>query len=337
MYFENSLFLLAFLLLPICVLFFFFCLKKFSNIKYAGNLPSYKQRIIFGFFRILVLVFIILGISNPFFELMVKQDKYEKIRIFFLLDVSKSMIYANDLIPNRLEATKNEIIRFYNDIGNGYAVSLIPFAGMPNSFYCPLIYNSSLFLSMVSNCTPSVAPAAGTNLTAVTVAVEDYIKRNKLSGDGVNLIVFLTDGGKEEAAFTDREKLFSIISSLSSSNSKVYCLGVGGKDKIPLINRDEEGNFIDYIKDAEGQISYSQLDEGILQEIASAGKGQYKYFGQSGELFGFLEGIVKNNSVVTDEYFITKKIYLQPYLFALASVLVFLGIMANRSRHGGTQ
>jgi Ca-activated chloride channel family protein len=171
----------------------------------------------------------------------------------------------------------------------------------------------------------------GTNIAAAIEAFNNIIvKEYKLDQSGVNLVILLSDGGKEEALATDRIKLLNIVKNLGSKNFKFFTVGVGGKEAAPLIERDNKGNFINYVKDDLGKAAYSKLDEEILEGVAKAGKGRYFNFQVKDELVGFLDGVIKENRTAGGIDISYKKYYLQAWLFAFAAVLLFFANILNR-------
>jgi Ca-activated chloride channel family protein len=340
MVFSNpSMLWLSIIVLPLIALFFYAIqvFKRFSTsvqftaFSFQSNLPTWNVRYLYGFIRLLAIVLLIVGLAEPYMNVAMHKPQYKNIRIFFLLDVSGSMVYAEDIKPNRLEAARDEIGRFYNQLDGLYVCGIIPFAGEPNRYYCPLTSQSSVFTSLLSKVSPDVAPALGTDLQRVFEAVEKSIKEEKLH-TGVNLIVLLTDGGKEESTVISQVKLLENVARLSRSNNRVYAIGIGSKEKVPLLQRDKKGSFVDYIRDEKNQVAYSQLDEDILVKIASRGKGEYKHFEEPNQLYSFLKKVIDENKVFDNEKLVYERLELQSYFFAVSGIMLWLGFMVNRRR-----
>src|SRR4029077_15774076 len=103
MYFESC-YNLWFLIFIIPAFWLFLARKQ---LKLYGNLPTVKARYLGFSLFILSLVLLVFGLADPY---IIKTNyPYKDLRLFFLLDISKSMAYAEDIKPNRLKAAKDEI------------------------------------------------------------------------------------------------------------------------------------------------------------------------------------------------------------------------------------
>ena len=105
--------------------------------------------------------------------------------------------------------------------------------------------------------------------------------------------------------------------SLAEEGIRIYCIGVGspaGKP-IPL-----DG---DLIKDTDGNIVVSKLDEGILRQIASVGGGEYVRAGNSE--FG-LNPIIDNIRTLDKEDFqsVVFEDFDEQYMYFFGIALFFL-------------
>lgn len=307
MFFENPIAFWLFLIYFVFIFAFVFSIYKLSLIQksksfrllaISGKVPILFTRILYNFIFMFAIALVICAIANPCIKIEDIKFKYKDIRIFLLVDVSGSMLYAEDIEPNRLEAVKKDLYNFCNFLNGRYEVSIIPFAGTPNIYYCPLTYNRNILTSLVNEINENVAPAKGTNITEAVVAAKDQIVSKELNKSGINLVVILSDGGKEEADTNNRPLLYKTINELK--NTVFYTVGVGGDKPTPLILRDKKGSFISYVTDI-GKVSYSLLDEQILKDIAIKGKGEYIRFSEDGVLQNFLIDIIKENSLLIEE------------------------------------
>jgi hypothetical protein len=340
--FDNPLVLWLFILLPVAILLWYWTCryfrrfeqsKQYQNFLYHSRVPTWKKRLLVVAMRALVLSLVVLGLSQPFIHINSLEHKYKNVRLFFLLDVSLSMAYGEDVPPNRLAAAKKEIAEVYNVFDGTYESSIVPFAGDPNPYYCPLTYSRRAFLSHLKEVNDESAPSLGTDLVQAFKVFADGLYKN-LDRPGVNIIILLSDGGKEESAATDRSKLFAAIQKMSSKNFKVYTVGIGGIEPTPLIIRDSNGNFDDYIRDDNKKVYYSELDEEILMQIASNCHGSYLRYSKPGELYPFIESVIKENRILDTEQQVEKKLPLESYCFVLASVLLLGTGLMNKRSHG---
>jgi hypothetical protein len=301
--------------------------KNFFVLKNYANVPSKLIRFSIGFLILLCVTGIIIGLAEPYIFLKDYIIKYENVRLIFIVDVSPSMAYAEDIAPNRLQASKEEIKKIYGSLDGKYTFCLIPFAGEPNPYYCPPTSSSDAFLMMLQELDLFTE---GTDITAAIEAFNKIIvKEYKLDESGVNLVILLSDGGREEALATERIKLLNIVRDLGRKNFKFYAVGVGGKEATPLIRRNNDKQFIDYQKDQYGKTEYSKLDEEILEKIAKVGNGRYFNFQAKDELVGFLNDVIKENRVAGGSSVVFKRQYLQSYLFACAAIMLFISNIIN--------
>jgi Ca-activated chloride channel family protein len=241
------------------------------------------------------------------------------------------MVYAEDVEPNRLGATRKQIKDFYNTLDGVYECSILPFAGDVNPYFCPFTITRLSFIGMLDELDWRSAPTLGTDLTKAMEAIQDvYIKKDKIDKSGLNIVILLSDGGKEEALGTNRPKLLQITRELSSKNFKIYTVGVGSDKAAPLVVRDSKGGFVRYITDRNNQIATSQLDEEILQQIAENGRGAYYSLNSSTALAYDLEKVIKENRKLISEKTKLEKFQLQPYLFSVTVSLLMLCLLLNK-------
>jgi hypothetical protein len=307
-------------------------LRLFGKITPApgSRLPSLKKRILASSALLLGFAAAIFGLADPHWPVRASDPVYKNVRIFFLLDVSRSMSAAKDIQPNRLLAAKKEIADFYESLGGLYEVALIPFAGEANTFYCPPSKNRHNFLSVLKDLNEDSVRAQGTDLTAALGGLKELAERKKIDKEAINLAILLSDGGKEDGFTINREELSQHLAALAKKEFKIYAFGVGGPEKTPLIITDSGGNFVDYWKDQNNAIMYSELDEEILQWIAERGSGKYANFSEKEKLKLELQNIVKENRILEEEKTKYEMEPLRPWFFATAALLIILAILPNK-------
>ena len=301
--------------------------KSFSNFYFNSLIPSNSKRIMSYLAALVSFSLIITGISNPYIYIKEPTNFYSNIKLYFMLDVSRSMSYTEDIKPNRLEAAKKEIKHFYEEIEGNYKSSLIPFAGKPNPYYCPLSYSKNIFLTMLDDVNSETVNVPGTNI------IEAFSSVNLLTKDtdknDINIIVFLSDGGKEEGKTLNAAELISHINDLKSRNFKIYTIGIGSSAPTPLVKRDWGGNFIDYWRDDKGNIYYSELDERTLMQISKWGGGSYSRFKDGTELKNTLVKVVEENKSLEKIEHEYKRKPIGHWFFGISSIilisLVFMG------------
>ena len=263
----------------------------------------------------LAFAFFVLGIARPQIGAKLEERKTKGAEIMICLDVSNSML-ARDYSPNRLERAKLAISRIADKLQDD-RIGLIIFAG--SSFVQLPITNdyvsAKMFLSSIN--TESV-PVQG---TAIGDAVLTAVKSFSLQSEKSRAIVVITDGENHEDDPVDAAK------KAAGEGIRVYTIGVGSLrgEPIPV-----DG---DLMKDKDGNIVVTRLDEGTLQKMAEVGGGAYVHAGN--EEFG-LNPIIDDlrnleaeqfNSVVFEEY---DEQYM--YFFAISLVLLVIEMLIGERR-----
>lgn len=296
-----------------------------------SSIPTWRRRGFVYSLYILALSLCIIGLTEPYIYTETRDKEYSNVRIIFVVDVSRSMVFAEDVPPNRLEAVKQQIKEFYESLDGVYECSILPFAGDVNPYFCPFTTTRMSFIGMLAELDWRSAPTLGTDLARAMEAINEiYIKKDKIDKSGLNIVVLLSDGGKEEALATNRIKLLQVTRELASKNFKIYTVGVGSDRAVPLIVRDSKGGFIRYITGANDEIATSQLDEEILKQVANNGKGKYYSLNSSTALAYDLQQVIKENRKLVSEKTKLEKLYLQHYLFSVTVCLLIGGLLLNK-------
>ncbi len=269
--FANIEYLWGLLLIPLLTLFFIGsriarkkALQKFGHETVLGKLMPYssKSRPVLKFIVLmLALAFIITGIARPQFGSKLKKVKREGIELIIALDVSNSMM-AEDIKPNRLERAKRAISRLVDRLKDD-KIGLIVFAGDAYT-QLPITsdYNSAkLFLNSVNT---KIVPKQG---TAIGAAINLAIRSFTPNGVANKAIVVITDGENHE------DDAISAAESAVENGIIVHTIGMGlpSGSPIPVLR----GGQTDYMKDRDGKVVITKLNEQMLQKIAVAGNGIY--------------------------------------------------------------
>ena len=262
----------------------------------------------------LAFLFFVIGIARPQIGAKLQERETKGAEIMICLDVSNSML-AKDYSPNRLERAKLAISRITDKLQDD-RIGLIIFAG--TSFVQLPITNDYVSAKMfLSSITTESVPVQGTAIgDAILTAARSFSAQSEKSR-----AIIITDGENHEDDPVEAAKQAAEL------GIKVYTIGVGSLrgEPIPL-----DG---DLMKDKDGNIVVTRLDEGTLQKIAEVGNGAYVHAGN--EEFG-LNPIINDinkleeetfNSVVFEEY---DEQYM--YFFAVALVLLVLEMLIGERR-----
>lgn len=339
MQFDNPSYLwLLLVIIPISLLFFnsIRLFRKFERSMAEeffaySSFPSWFRRSICCCAYLTLLTILILGLAEPYVMVDAKDKEYKDIRLIFVLDVSRSMVYAEDVAPNRMEAMKKHVKDFYLKLDGVYECSILPFAGETNPYFCPLTKSRASFVGMMDELDWRSAPTLGTDLTKAMESVRDvYVKQDKIDKSGFNIVILISDGGKEESVATNKIQLLKVSRELASKNFKIYTVGVGGDKPCPLVMRDAKGSFTGYVLDDSKRIATSQLDEEILRQLAEIGHGKYYSLNASAALALDLKEIVTDNQALVTDRIRPEKLPLQGYLFFVTVCLLFGCLLLNK-------
>ncbi|HOB31806.1 MAG TPA: VWA domain-containing protein [Verrucomicrobiota bacterium] len=189
--------------------------------------------------------------------------------LVFALDCSRSML-ASDVSPNRLTRAKQAVLDFVRNHARG-RVGLVAFAGQA-FLQCPLTFDYDAFEDALRALDDKTIAVPGTDIgRALEEAFEAMSKE-----DQRKLIILLTDG--EDL----RESGVSTAESLAEKDVVVFTIGVGTTSGSEIMVINEHGQR-ELVRDEDGQVVRSRLDEATLQKIAEATGGRYYPLGALGE------------------------------------------------------
>ena len=263
----------------------------------------------------LAFLFFVIGLARPQIGAKLQERETKGAEIMICLDVSNSML-ARDYSPNRLERAKLAISRITDKLQDD-RIGLIIFAG--SSFVQLPITNDYVSAKMfLGSITTESVPVQGTAIgDAILTAARGFSAQSEKS----RAIIVITDGENHEDDPVEAAKQAAEL------GIKVYTIGVGSLrgEPIPL-----DG---DLMKDKDGNIVVTRLDEGTLQKIADVGGGAYVHAGN--EEFG-LNPIISDLRRMEEEHF--KSMVFEEYdeqymyFFAVALVLLVIELLIGERR-----
>ncbi|MCQ2178063.1 MAG: VWA domain-containing protein [Bacteroidales bacterium] len=226
--------------------------------------------------------FFVLGLARPQMGAKLKEHETRGAEIMICLDVSNSML-AEDYTPSRLDRAKLAISRLVDKLEND-RIGLIVFAG--TSFVqLPVTtdyVSAKMFLNSVN--TESI-PVQGTAIgDAIMTAIRGFSAQSEKS----RAIIIITDGENHE------DDPVAAAQQAAELGIKVFTIGVGSEQGQPIPSN---GGLL---KDKDGNIVVTRLDEATLKEVARAGSGAYVRAGK--EEFG-LNPIIDEIRKLDDEVY----------------------------------
>lgn len=266
----SYLYLLA--VIPVLSLGYFLAFKKkirdlntFASLELLQKtgLTIHKKKLWFkAVFIILGIFFLVMALIEPKWGYHWEDVEKKGIDIIIAVDTSRSML-ADDVKPNRLEMAKREIEDLLRVL-KGDRIGLVVFAG--SAFpYCPLTSDYGAFRLFLQDVNTNLVPLGG---TALAEAIKKGIASFEANSKNHKVIILITDGENHEddplqaAAVAKKEGIV------------IYTVGVGKKDGSYIKIKDESGQDR-LLKDRQGQVVKSKLDEITLNKIALETGGLY--------------------------------------------------------------
>jgi Ca-activated chloride channel family protein len=285
-------------------------IRKFGDEELVRQLmPSYSKSKVWvrlvlfsiGFF------FFVIGLSRPQIGAKLREHETKGAEIMIVLDVSNSML-AEDYSPNRLERAKLAISRLVDKLRDD-RIGLVVFAG--NSFVqLPITtdyVSAKMFMGSIS--TESV-PIQG---TAIGEAINTAMRSFSAQSEKSRAIIVITDGENHE------DDPVAAAAQAAELGVRVFTIGVGSPEGKPIPMDGE------LLKDKDGNIVVTRLDESVLQEVADAGNGLYVRAGNSE--FG-LNPIIDDSRKMEDEKYssIVFEEYDEQFMYFMGIALLFFVI-----------
>ena len=232
--------------------------------------------------------------------------------ILFAIDTSKSML-TRDIKPNRLERAKLAV-RSLVEKFPGDRVGLVAFAGSA-FLQTPLTLDHEIFDESVASLDTSVIPLGGTNIAG---AIQKA--REALSDTGHRkVVVLITDGENLDG------NAVKAAQQAAKDEVMIYTLGVG-TPKGELIPEQGPDGKTQFVRDEQGVLVTSRLDDGLLARIARATGGDYRPLGDSGQGLDALYTEKLSKLPQSDLAARTVRVPIERYQWPLGLGLVLLGI-----------
>ena len=207
-------------------------------------------------------LFAAIAMAGPRWGWEWRQVKRRGVDVFVLLDVSKSML-TEDVRPNRLTQAKFAVNDLLQKL-EGDRVGLIAFAGTA-FVQCPLTVDYEAFRLTLNDAGPSTIPRGG---TAIGLAIRTALKAFEAGEGRDHAIVLITDGEDTEG------DPLGAADEATKNGVHIYAIGVGTSEG-ELIPVRADGGATEFLKDKEGKVVKSRLNEDVLRGIALKTQGIY--------------------------------------------------------------
>ena len=202
---------------------------------------------------------VVLAAARPQFGSKLREEKARGVEMMLVVDVSNSML-AEDFEPNRLERTKYAINRLFDGLKQD-RVGLIVFAGEPR-VQLPITSDYRMAKAFARRIDPSQVSVQG---TAIGKALEQALL--SFSGETdekrSRAIILITDGENHD------DDAVAVAKRAVEQGIRIYTIGIGTPEGAPI---EIDGEFI---RDEQGEMVVSKLNEEMLAQIADETGGAY--------------------------------------------------------------
>ena len=294
-------------------------IRRFGDPKMVAHLMPHYSRAK-GWVRIILFTlaffFFVIGLSRPQIGAKLSERQTKGAEIMICLDVSNSM-RAQDYTPCRLERAKLAISSLVDKL-HADRIGLIIFAG--SSFVQLPVTTDYVSAKMFpSSIDAGSVPVQG---TAIGDAIHTAMKSLSAQSEKSRVIILISDGENHE------DDAVAAAKEAAQAGIRIYTVGVGSAAGQPI---PVDGELL---RDKDGNIVVTHLDEKTLRQIAEAGGGAYIQAGN--EEFG-LNPIINDiramegelfSSVVFEEY---DEQYM--YFFAIALILLVIEMLVGERKN----
>ena len=268
---------------------------------------------------------LIIALARP--QLHFDWDKIEQrgLDIVVAVDTSKSML-ATDIAPNRLARAKLATLDLMQQARSD-RLGLVAFAGEAY-LSCPLTIDDTAFRQSVEALDVHTIPEGG---TAIATAINTALTAFK-EGNHFKVMVLLTDGEDNDS----EAGALAAAQDAAKAGLKIFTVGIGTAAGDLLRTTDANGNS-DYVRDSDGNVVKSHLNERLLKQIAGATGGFYLPLGPQTMDTLYERGIAPLPKSDAQEKLVRR--YHEQYQWPLAVAMILLlleMLLPDRTREAKT-
>ena len=205
---------------------------------------------------IAAVVCLILALARPQAGFDWEEVKQRGLDIIVAIDTSKSML-AEDIAPNRLARAKLAALDLMQQARSD-RLGLVAFAGKA-FLQCPLTIDDSAFRQSVEALDVNTIPQGGTAIAEAIETAQNSFKE----GDNHRVLVLMTDGEDHDSGALEAAQ------KAAQAGMQIFTIGIGTAEGELLRVKNADGNS-DYVRDEQGNVVKSHLDENLLRQIAGA-------------------------------------------------------------------
>lgn len=313
--FANGELLYLLILVPVLVIVYLLAVGRRRRLVARFGNPGLLRELMPDFSRgrirfkavlfIAAYTLLVFAAARPQFGSKLREEHSRGVEMMLVVDVSNSMM-AEDFEPNRLERTKYAIGKLFEGLQQE-RVGLVVFAGEPK-VQLPITSDYRMAQAFAKRISPSLVGEQG---TAIGRALEQAMLSFSSQSEQSRVIVLVTDGENHEDDAVEAAR------KAAEQGIRIYTIGIGTPEGAPI---QIDGDFI---KDENGEMVVSKLNEAMLEQIASITGGAYVR--ATKQSIG-LEEIVKSIDEMEKSDLATVRFeeYNEQYQYPLAAALVLL-------------
>ena len=204
----------------------------------------------------------VIAIARPQWGFDWQEARQRGLDIVVAIDTSRSMLAA-DIPPNRLARAKLAALDLKR-IARPDRLGLVAFAGSA-FLQCPLSFDDEAFRQSVNALDVNIIPVPG---SAIAEAIETARSAFKEKNDNYRVLLLFTDGEDNEG------RALEAAERAAKDGMLILTIGVGTANGELLRITDAKGRT-DFVRDEQGNVIKSRLNEDLLGKIARAGNGVY--------------------------------------------------------------
>ncbi len=203
----------------------------------------------------------IVALARPQWGFTWEEVQQRGLDIVVAIDTSKSML-AEDIQPNRLQRAKLAALDLLAAAPTD-RLGLVAFAGVA-FLQCPLTIDDAAFRQSLEALNVNLLPQGG---TAIAAAINEALGAFK-ENNNYKVLVLFTDGEDHDSGAVEAAR------NAASQGLRIFTVGIGSPEGEVLRIRDNSGRT-EYLKDDQGAVVQSRLNEPLLRDIAAAAQGFY--------------------------------------------------------------
>ncbi|MGV8171439.1 MAG: VWA domain-containing protein [Candidatus Woesearchaeota archaeon] len=311
--FEHPLYLFYLLTIPLLIVTHYAFLKytrrralKFANFQALKRVTD--EKVVTKNYSILILrctIIFLMIIAVAGTTLWYKGNSSSN-DFIIAIDTSSSMT-AKDFDPTRIDAAKEYVKTFIDNIDSDANVGIITFSGVSFIEHLPSQDKAEVKMA-VSEIEPS--QVGGTDIAGALITGSNML----LASEKGKLIILITDGSNTVNFFT-KDPIKEAIMYARSNSISIYTIGLGTNSG-PIGYLPEEYNIT------------AVFDDTTLKRIADETSGKYYYAGSNQELEATYEDILSN----TEQAFVPLRFSSALTVISLILIFIEWGLINTRFR-----